>query len=83
MLIIQHLIILLNYKTIAECELYLLYLKKSISSSLYHGITTTYKTQLTNQRTSICTIILEYEIYVMIFCRLINVVEGTDSDPCE
>ena len=59
MLIIQYLIILLSYKTIAECELYLLNLEKSISSSLYHGITTTYKTLLTNQRTSIRAIILE------------------------
>ena len=42
----------LRYKTSAKCELYLLHLEKSISSSLYHGITTTYKTQLTNQRTS-------------------------------
>ena len=51
-----------TYKTIAKCELFLLNLKKSISSSLYHGITTTYKTQLTNQRTSIRAIILEFVI---------------------
>ena len=63
MIIIQYLIILLSYQTIAQCELYLLHLEKSISSSLYHGITTTYKKQLTNQRTSIHTIILEYSIY--------------------
>ena len=53
----------ITYKTIAKCELYLLHLEKSISNSLYHGITTTYKTQLTNQRTSIHAIILEYHIY--------------------
>ena len=62
MLITQHLIILLSYKTIAECELYLLNLEKSILSSLYHGITTTYKILLTNQRTSVRAIILEYAL---------------------
>ena len=48
-------------KTISKCELYLLHLEKSVSSSvipcLYHGITTTYKKQLTNQRMRIRTII--------------------------
>ena len=48
MLIIQHLIILLSYKTIAKCELYLLPFEKSISSGLYHGLYITYKT-LVNQ----------------------------------
>ena len=32
-------------------------------SGLYHGITTTYKTQLTNQRTGIPAIILEFIIH--------------------
>ena len=39
-------------------------IKKSIIKSLYHGITTTYKTQLTNQRMSINAIILECMIYI-------------------
>ena len=57
MQIIPHLIVLFGYKTIAKCKLYLLHFE-----NLYQGITTTYKSQLTNQRTSIRTIILELQI---------------------
>ena len=73
MRIIQHLIILLSYKTIAKCELYLLHLEKSIPSSLYHGIKTTYKHQLTNQRTSIRTIILELYNYTTVYNYVVNI----------
>ena len=50
------------------CFFWLFNQLKSIIKSLYHGITTTYKTQLTNQRTSIHAIILEFRIYVLSFC---------------
>ena len=56
----HHLIYYKVTETNDKCELWLLLLENSISSSLYHGITTTYKTQLTNKRTSILTINLEY-----------------------